>query len=172
MADIPILTYSPYTINQNTWEMHSTPTSDYLIIDTMMQALNLLEEVPVSRKGVRINCVMTPASPYSNMITLCISNYRAVSDLHKAVWHCFARIIELPLSAPDLMQRLFTWIYFFKTYLTTIQGCSISLLGIFSCQLSIKTLSLFLLTSGSPMNGANSPSVVSFIRLNFGAGVN
>jgi len=57
-----------------------SPTPDYPIADAMLQVM-----VPtpdgVRRKGVRINYIMPPASPYGDTITLRISNYRTTVDL-------------------------------------------------------------------------------------------
>jgi Flp pilus assembly CpaF family ATPase len=47
----------------------------------MLQVMVPLLDGSVRRKGVRINYVMPPASPYGDTITLRISNYRTASDL-------------------------------------------------------------------------------------------
>jgi type IV secretory pathway ATPase VirB11/archaellum biosynthesis ATPase len=57
------------------------PTPDYPIADAMLQVMVPLEDGSLRRKGVRINYVMPPASPYGDTITLRISNYRTASDL-------------------------------------------------------------------------------------------
>ena len=57
------------------------PTPDYPIADAMLQVMVPLVDGTVRRKGVRINYVMPPASPYGDTITLRISNYRTASDL-------------------------------------------------------------------------------------------
>src|SRR5512139_830778 len=57
------------------------PTPDYPIADAMLQVMVPLADGSVRRKGVRINYIMPPASPYGDTITLRISNYRTASDL-------------------------------------------------------------------------------------------
>ena len=57
------------------------PTPDYPIADAMLQVMVPLLDGTVRRKGVRINYIMPPASPYGDTITLRISNYRTASDL-------------------------------------------------------------------------------------------
>jgi Flp pilus assembly CpaF family ATPase len=57
------------------------PTPDYPIADAMLQVMVPLSDGNVRRKGVRINYVMPPASPYGDTITLRISNYRTAADL-------------------------------------------------------------------------------------------
>ncbi|MBI5295079.1 MAG: type II/IV secretion system ATPase subunit [Chloroflexi bacterium] len=57
------------------------PTPDYPIADAMLQVMVPLADGSLRRKGVRINYVMPPASPYGDTITLRISNYRTASDL-------------------------------------------------------------------------------------------
>jgi type IV secretory pathway ATPase VirB11/archaellum biosynthesis ATPase len=57
------------------------PTPDYPIADAMLQVMVPLAEGTARRKGVRINYIMPPASPYGDTITLRISNYRTASDL-------------------------------------------------------------------------------------------
>ncbi|MEP0805722.1 MAG: Flp pilus assembly complex ATPase component TadA [Chloroflexota bacterium] len=57
------------------------PTPDYPIADAMLQVMVPLVDGTVRRKGVRINYIMPPASPYGDTITLRISNYRTASDL-------------------------------------------------------------------------------------------
>ncbi|MBI5933812.1 MAG: type II/IV secretion system ATPase subunit [Chloroflexi bacterium] len=57
------------------------PTPDYPVADAMLQVMVPLVDGNVQRKGVRINYVMPPASPYGDTITLRISNYRSASDL-------------------------------------------------------------------------------------------
>jgi Flp pilus assembly CpaF family ATPase len=58
------------------------PTPDYPIADAMLQVMTPTPE-GVKRKGVRINYIMSPASPYGDVITLRISNYRTAHDLEK-----------------------------------------------------------------------------------------
>src|SRR5512143_600600 len=57
------------------------PTPDYPIADAMLQVMVPLIDGTVRRKGVRINYIMPPASPYGDTITLRVSNYRTASDL-------------------------------------------------------------------------------------------
>ena len=57
------------------------PTPDYPIADAMLQVMVPLVDGTVRRKGVRINYIMPPASPYGDTITLRISNYRTAADL-------------------------------------------------------------------------------------------
>jgi Flp pilus assembly CpaF family ATPase len=57
------------------------PTPDYPIADAMLQVMVPLADGSVRRKGVRINYIMAPASPYGDTITLRISNYRTTTDL-------------------------------------------------------------------------------------------
>lgn len=59
------------------------PTPDYPIADAMLQVMVPLGDGSVRRKGVRINYIMSPASPYGDTITLRISNYRTASDLEQ-----------------------------------------------------------------------------------------
>ncbi|HPO87279.1 MAG TPA: ATPase, T2SS/T4P/T4SS family [Candidatus Hydrogenedentes bacterium] len=57
------------------------PTPDYPVADAMLQVMVPLVDGSVRRKGVRINYVMPPASPYGDTITLRVSNYRTATDL-------------------------------------------------------------------------------------------
>ncbi|RMD58280.1 hypothetical protein D6833_13055, partial [Candidatus Parcubacteria bacterium] len=52
------------------------PTPDYPITDAMLQVM-LPGEKGVQRKGLRINYIMPPASPYGDTITIRVSNYRS-----------------------------------------------------------------------------------------------
>ena len=51
------------------------PTPDHPIADAMLQVMVPTSE-GVKRKGIRINFMMPPASPYGDTITLRVSNYR------------------------------------------------------------------------------------------------
>jgi Flp pilus assembly CpaF family ATPase len=51
------------------------PTPDHPIADAMLQVMVPTSE-GVMRKGIRINFMMPPASPYGDTITLRVSNYR------------------------------------------------------------------------------------------------
>lgn len=57
------------------------PTPDYPIADAMLQVMVPTLDGSVRRKGVRINYLMPPASPYGDTITLRISSYRSSADL-------------------------------------------------------------------------------------------
>jgi len=59
-----------------------TPSPDYPIADAMLQVMVPTAE-GVRRKGVRVNYIMPPASPYGDTITLRISNYRTRDDLQQ-----------------------------------------------------------------------------------------
>ena len=50
------------------------PTPDYPIADAMLQVMVPIQDGTVRRKGVRINYIMAPVSPYGDTITLRISN--------------------------------------------------------------------------------------------------
>jgi len=58
-----------------------TPSPDYPIADAMLQVMVPTVEGGIRRKGVRINYIMPPASPYGDTITLRVSNYRTKEDL-------------------------------------------------------------------------------------------
>lgn len=76
------------------------PTPDYPIADAMLQTL-----VPVGnrvvRKGLRINYIMKPASPYGDVITIRVSNYRTTDDFEKynLAKLCTSRLP--PIKRPD-----------------------------------------------------------------------
>ena len=55
------------------------PTPDHPIADAMLQVMVPLPEGGVKRKGVRVNFIMPPASPYGDHITMRVSNYRSTS---------------------------------------------------------------------------------------------
>ena len=66
-----------------------------------------------SRKGVRINYVMPPASPYGDTITLRISNYRTAADLTQGslAMLCQKRLPPVPrpkFDAKDFPCLLYT----------------------------------------------------------------
>ena len=52
-----------------------TPTPDFPIADAMLQVLVPASDGRVARKGLRINYIMPPASPYGDVITLRVSSY-------------------------------------------------------------------------------------------------
>ena len=74
------------------------PTPDYPIADAMLQVMVPLADGSVRRKGVRINYIMAPASPYGDTITLRISNYRTASDLEQGslAMLCQQRLPPIP----------------------------------------------------------------------------
>lgn len=84
------------------------PTPDYPIADAMLQVV-----VPmgggVVRKGLRINFIMPPASPYGDVITLRVSNYRTQADLERGnlAALCSNRLppIERPAFTPKEYPR-------------------------------------------------------------------
>ena len=54
-----------------------TPTPDFPIADAMLQVMVPAANGAVERKGLRINYIMPPASPYGDVITLRVSSYAA-----------------------------------------------------------------------------------------------
>lgn len=81
-----------------------TPSPDYPIADAMLQVVVPTVEGAVRRKGVRINYIMPPASPYGDTITLRVSNYRTKDDLAlgSLATLCEGRLppVERPKFAP------------------------------------------------------------------------
>jgi Flp pilus assembly CpaF family ATPase len=81
-----------------------TPSPDYPIADAMLQVMVPIEGGVVRRKGVRVNYIMPPASPYGDTITLRVSNYRTREDLQggSLARLCQGRLppVELPTFAP------------------------------------------------------------------------
>jgi type IV secretory pathway ATPase VirB11/archaellum biosynthesis ATPase len=81
-----------------------TPSPDYPIADAMLQVMVPASNAQVQRKGVRINYIMPPASPYGDTISLRISNYRNQEDLQQgSLWTlCQSRLppVKRPLFAP------------------------------------------------------------------------
>lgn len=55
------------------------PSPDYPIADAMLQTVIPVGQ-EVLRKGLRINYIMRPASPYGDVITIRVSNYRTAKD--------------------------------------------------------------------------------------------
>ena len=82
------------------------PTPDYPITDAMLQVMVPLVDGSVRRKGVRINYIMAPASPYGDTITLRISNYRTTTDLtHGSLaMLCQKRLPPIPRPRFDLKE--------------------------------------------------------------------
>ena len=60
------------------------PTPDYPIADAMLTQLVPVKEGILKRKGLRINFIAPPASPYGEIITIRVSNFREREDVHKA----------------------------------------------------------------------------------------
>ncbi len=83
------------------------PTPDYPIADAMLQVMVPLADGSVRRKGVRINYVMPPASPYGDTITLRISNYRTASDLELGSLAMLCQKRLPPVSRPRFDARDF-----------------------------------------------------------------
>ncbi|GAB4577499.1 MAG: hypothetical protein Fur0022_02300 [Anaerolineales bacterium] len=83
-----------------------TPTPDAPIADAMLQVM-----VPtpdgVQRKGVRVNYLMPPASPYGDTITLRISNYRTSDDLQTGSLAALCRNRLPPISRPAFVPKDF-----------------------------------------------------------------
>jgi Flp pilus assembly CpaF family ATPase len=81
-----------------------TPSPDYPIADAMLQVMVPTRKGVVQRKGVRINYIMPPASPYGDTITLRISNYRTKDELQQGslATLCQRRLppVERPVFAP------------------------------------------------------------------------
>jgi Flp pilus assembly CpaF family ATPase len=81
-----------------------TPSPDYPIADAMLQVMVPSVGGAVRRKGVRVNYIMPPASPYGDTITLRISNYRTRDDLAQGslAMLCQGRLppVKRPTFAP------------------------------------------------------------------------
>lgn len=81
-----------------------TPSPDYPIADAMLQVMVPTVAGGVRRKGLRINYIMPPASPYGDTITLRISNYRTKDDLEQGslATLCQGRLppVKRPVFAP------------------------------------------------------------------------
>ncbi len=83
------------------------PTPDYPIADAMLQVMVPLGDGSVRRKGVRINYIMSPASPYGDTITLRISNYRTASDLEQGSLAMLCQNRLPPVPRPGFEAREF-----------------------------------------------------------------
>ncbi len=85
------------------------PTPDYPITDAMLQVLVPLPDGSVRRKGIRLNYLMQPASPYGDVITLRVSNYRTAAELGSGSLAalCASRLppVERPVFAPLSLPR-------------------------------------------------------------------
>lgn len=75
------------------------PTPDAPIADAMLQVM-VPTPVGVQRKGVRVNYVMPPASPYGDVITLRLSNYRTANDLRTGSLATLCRNHLPPVTRP------------------------------------------------------------------------
>ena len=84
------------------------PTPDHPIADAMLQVMvptgDGVRRAPngVLRKGLRINYIMSPASPYGDTITIRVSNYRTKDDGSNLAMLCQKRLppVERPPFAP------------------------------------------------------------------------
>jgi Flp pilus assembly CpaF family ATPase len=83
------------------------PTPDYPIADAMLQVMVPIQDGTVRRKGVRINYIMAPASPYGDTITLRISNYRTNADLEKGSLALLCQKRLPPIPRPKFAARDF-----------------------------------------------------------------
>lgn len=83
------------------------PTPDYPIADAMLQVMVPLMDGTVRRKGVRINYIMSPASPYGDTITLRVSNYRTTSDLEHGSLAMLCQKRLPPIPRPRFVSRDF-----------------------------------------------------------------
>jgi Flp pilus assembly CpaF family ATPase len=83
------------------------PTPDYPIADAMLQVMVPLQDGSVRRKGVRINYLMAPASPYGDTITLRVSNYRTAADLEKGSLALLCQSRLPPIPRPKFQARDF-----------------------------------------------------------------
>jgi type IV secretory pathway ATPase VirB11/archaellum biosynthesis ATPase len=83
------------------------PTPDYPIADAMLQVMVPLGDGTVRRKGMRINYIMVPASPYGDTITLRISNYRTASDLTQGSLATLCQNRLPPIPRPTFTTRDF-----------------------------------------------------------------
>ncbi len=83
------------------------PTPDYPVADAMLQVMVPLEDGSVRRKGVRINYVMPPASPYGDTITLRVSNYRTAEDLLEGSLALLCQSRLPPVPRPHFQVREF-----------------------------------------------------------------
>jgi Flp pilus assembly CpaF family ATPase len=73
----------------------------------MLQVMVPLGDGSVRRKGVRINYIMGPASPYGDTITLRISNYRTALDLEQGSLAALCQNRLPPITRPTFTARDF-----------------------------------------------------------------
>lgn len=81
------------------------PSPDYPIADAMLQVMVPTADGQVRRKGVRINYIMAPASPYGDTITLRISNYRSRDDLEGGSLAALCQNRLPPITRPAFTPR-------------------------------------------------------------------
>jgi Flp pilus assembly CpaF family ATPase len=77
-----------------------TPSPDYPIADAMLQVVVPVADGSVQRKGVRVNYLMPPATPYGDTITLRVSSYRTVEDLRQGSLSTLCQKRLPPVSRP------------------------------------------------------------------------
>lgn len=82
------------------------PTPDHPIADAMLQVMIPTGE-GIKRKGIRINFIMPPASPYGDTITLRVSDYRTGEDVKggNLALLCSSRLPAVP--RPEFQPREF-----------------------------------------------------------------
>jgi type IV secretory pathway ATPase VirB11/archaellum biosynthesis ATPase len=83
------------------------PTPDYPIADAMIQQVIPTRDGQIKRKGIRINYIMPPASPYGDTITLRISSYRTKEDLNKGSLATLCEGRLPPVPRPSFEPRNF-----------------------------------------------------------------
>ena len=60
------------------------PTPDYPIADAMLTQLVPDKNGTLKRKGLRVNFIAPPASPYGEIVTIRVSNFREKDDIHNS----------------------------------------------------------------------------------------
>jgi len=85
------------------------PSPDYPIADAMLQVtVPTPDGSRVRRKGLRINYIMPPASPYGDIITIRVSNYRTGEELRQQGSLAFLTTHRLPpVKRPPFSPRDF-----------------------------------------------------------------
>lgn len=85
------------------------PSPDFPIADAMLQVtVPTPDGRGVQRKGLRINYIMPPASPYGDTITIRVSNYRTAQDLRSQGSLAFLTTHRLPpVKRPPFTPRDF-----------------------------------------------------------------
>jgi len=83
------------------------PSPEYPVADAMLQVMIPAADGGVRRKGVRINYIMPPASPYGDSITLRLSNYRSSSEVQggSLAGLCLNRLPAI--ARPDFAPRAY-----------------------------------------------------------------